>query len=184
METQIVARPIDNPPKERFVSVNSVACSHSSRYVPACDQLRPPHRLRWGISRSDIQEGFEFANRRFRLIRMIGSGSYGHIWLGQNKGKLSVSKSSFTVIELFWREISWLERYEFSQGSKLETKLTQRPLRVSSSVLTWIVSRLLIRLSVNGNEVAVKIEHHRRSNQLPQEQKIYQILKVNHRKEF
>lgn len=50
------------------------------------------------------------------LIRMIGSGSYGHIWLGQNK--------------------------------------------------------------VSGNEVAVKIEHHRRSNQLPQEQKIYQILRA------
>ena len=31
---------------------------------------------------------------------------------------------------------------------------------------------------VSGNEVAVKIEHHRRSNQLPQEQKIYQILRA------
>ena len=31
---------------------------------------------------------------------------------------------------------------------------------------------------MSGNEVAVKIEHHRRSNQLPQEQKIYQILRA------
>lgn len=102
--------------KERTTSDCSSTCSHLSRYTTLSDSLRPPSRLRWGISRSDIQEGFEFANRKFCLIRMIGSGSYGHIWLGQNK--------------------------------------------------------------VSGNEVAVKIEHHRRSNQLPQEQKIYQILRA------
>lgn len=87
------------------------------RYSPIIERLDPPSGLRDGLTFEQIRAGFVFGNSKFVLVRRIGNGSYGEIWLGSNK--------------------------------------------------------------VNGDDVAVKIEHKTRHTlmQLPHEQRIYQILR-------
>jgi hypothetical protein len=63
------------------------SCSDGStiRYSPIIDACKSPKSLRKSLQLDEIATGFEFGDSRFVLIRKIGNGSYGDIWLGTNK---------------------------------------------------------------------------------------------------
>jgi serine/threonine protein kinase len=52
---------------------------------PIIDACKSPKSLRKSLQLDEIATGFEFGDSRFVLIRKIGNGSYGDIWLGTNK---------------------------------------------------------------------------------------------------
>jgi len=65
------------------------------RYSPIIERLDPPSGLRDGLTFEQIRAGFVFGNSKFVLVRRIGNGSYGEIWLGSNKGNYNCSGKSY-----------------------------------------------------------------------------------------